>query len=138
MAKVDEIIRADMCPYHETSYKDELRKFRAFEIEIGTKLALTSPFKEKEKREVKQSNGFKMSEKSKRILQNVDNMNAPVDIPDFFINKDKDNGNSVDRKARERAKSVLAITSKTKRASFSPIPFKPKPAVSAHKPPIKA
>lgn len=103
-------------------------------------MILTSPFKEKVKREPKLNTGFKMSENSKRILQNVENMNTPVDIPDLFIDKDKDNKISADRKARERVKSVLAITSKAKRHSFSPPvkPFKPKPAVSAHKPPIKA
>lgn len=137
MAKAEEIISADMCPYHETSYKDELKKFRAFEIEIGTKLALTSPYKEKVKREAKESNGFKMSANSRRILRNVENMNAPVDVPDLFINRDKDT--KTDRKARERVKSVLAMTNKNNnRRSFSPIPFKPKPAVSAHKPPLKA
>ena len=66
-------------------------------------------------------------------------MNAPVDVPDLFIDRDKDNKTSVDRKARERVNSVLAMTNKNNnRRSFSPIPFKPKPAVSAHKPPIKA
>ena len=88
---------------------------------------------------MKENHGFKMSDSSRRIMKNVENMNAPVDVPDLFLDKDKENKTSADRKARERVKSVLAMTNKSpNRRSFSPIPFKPKPAVSAHKPPIKA
>lgn len=91
------------------------------------------------KREAKENHGFRMSDNSRKIMRNVENMNSPVDVPDLFIDRDKDNNTSADRKARERVKSVLTMTNKNNnRRSFSPIPFKPKPAVSAHKPPIKA
>jgi hypothetical protein len=137
LVKIEEFVRPDACEYHETTYYEEIKKFRAIHNQIGTQLVLTSPYQEKSKREIKKNHYFVLNEGSKRVLKHVEKMNQPA----FAMDAEKDNNMSSHVRKHSNGKLVLKtdftgeLSKNTKRRSLSPTSFRPKPAVSAHKPP---